>query len=430
MLPGPPESPIEMLGGRYRLLSPLGSGAMASVYRARDERGGDDVAVKVADPRVIIDPVNRRRFAIEVRSLLRLVHPHVVRVFDSGSEQGLEYYVMELCEGGSLGMWGDANGPMPARLATGMIIAASEGLHAAHELGIVHRDIKPANLLLTTDGRLKLADFGIVRDDDDLSVSQAGVGLGTLGFVAPEQRQDAKSADRRADVFALAATLHTLITNRIELDLYAWAFRPEVLEGVPAALVPVIQRAVAYAVEDRTPSAARLAEELREAIPGLPRDPPHAPLVVPVHGSHLPAAPKVMRNRRPAGAIPRSPVVLLIEEDRRTARQFRAALEGEGFKVFVAHSAAEALAHAAEYAGFFDVAILDVLLLGDQLGTQLHKLRPDLRVLYTSVLTTQSSFALGIEPAGTLLRKPCAASELLDAIQVVTQPDPPTAVIG
>src|SRR6185436_4954653 len=209
--------------GPYEILTPLGSGGMGEVYRARDSRLGRDVAVKVLPPSFAKDRERLQRFEHEARAAGALSHPNVVAVFDVGATDGIPYLVSELLEGESLGNL-IRRGPVPPRRAIELMIHAASGLVAAHAKGIVHRDLKPENLFVLPDGRLKILDFGLaklLRDDapprDETgpqlqALTQTGQIMGTASYMAPEQIRD-QPVDHRADLFALGAILHELVTG-------------------------------------------------------------------------------------------------------------------------------------------------------------------------------------------------------------------------
>jgi Tol biopolymer transport system component len=209
--------------GPYEILTPLGSGGMGEVYRARDSRLGRDVAVKVLPHSFAKDRERLQRFEHEARAAGALSHPNVVAVFDVGATDGIPYLVSELLEGESLGNL-IRRGPLQPRRAVELMIQAASGLAAAHAKGIVHRDLKPENLFVLPDGRLKILDFGLaklLRDDapprDETgpqlhTLTQTGQIMGTASYMAPEQVRD-QPVDYRADLFALGAILHELITG-------------------------------------------------------------------------------------------------------------------------------------------------------------------------------------------------------------------------
>jgi eukaryotic-like serine/threonine-protein kinase len=186
--------------GPYEILGPLGAGGMGEVYRARDERLGREVAVKVLHAGSASDPDRLRRFEQEAKAAGALNHPSLVAVFDVGQHQGSPFVVFELLEGSTLRQV-VGRAALSPRKATDYAAQIAQGLAAAHEKGIVHRDLKPENLFVTKDGRVKILDFGLAKLQPALdphapraegaTVSAAtavGVVLGTVGYMSPSAR--------------------------------------------------------------------------------------------------------------------------------------------------------------------------------------------------------------------------------------------------
>lgn len=266
--------------GRYHLLQKLGEGGMASVYRAWDGHLQRRCAVKVLLPEFARKAKIRKRFENEATLIARIDHRHVIRVYDVGTTDALPWIAMELAEGGSLDAWTARYGAMPPRMAVDVMMQVCKGIGAAHDLGVVHRDIKPHNVLITHRGVCKVTDFGIARLDD-ANLTRTGSVLGTLGFMAPEQRTDSASVDVRADVYSIAATLYNLVTNQSIADLFLAEHDASLLDGVPEPLAAVILKATAYRPEDRFDDVAQLAKALfqvRSALPANPEDTPRLPL--------------------------------------------------------------------------------------------------------------------------------------------------------
>src|ERR671916_2964521 len=177
-----------VLGGRYRLLSPLGSGASAQVYLADDVRLRRQVAVKVLHPALADDESFLRRFRAEAQAAASLSHPHLLAVFDWSGDDETPFLVTEYLGGGSLRAMLDAGHRLSPSQALVVGLEAARGLDHAHRQGFVHRDIKPANLLFGVDGRLHIADFGIARALADAAWTEpAGVVLSTARYASPEQ---------------------------------------------------------------------------------------------------------------------------------------------------------------------------------------------------------------------------------------------------
>src|SRR5205809_2163105 len=210
--------------GPYEIVAPLGAGGMGEVYRARDTRLGREVAVKVLPESFSKDPDRLRRFEQEARAASQLNHPNIVTVHDFGTHGGAPYVVQELLEGETL-RERLRTGALPARKAVDYGIQVARGLAAAHEKAIVHRDLKPENLFLTSDDRLKILDFGLAKlaaaegpaaEQDGLptatQATAAGIVMGTLGYLSPEQARG-QTVDQRADIFALGAILYEMLSG-------------------------------------------------------------------------------------------------------------------------------------------------------------------------------------------------------------------------
>jgi eukaryotic-like serine/threonine-protein kinase len=200
------------LDGRYELGSVLGVGGMASVYLAHDRVLERQVAVKVLSPPYAHDPTFVERFRREARSAARLSHPNVVAVFDSGSDGQLHYLVMEYVAGESLAELLARQGRLAPRRAAELAIRVCAALAAAHAQGLVHRDVKPGNVLLAGDGRVKVADFGIVKAAAADTLTGSGLVLGTAAYLSPEQAQGGP-VDARSDLYALGCVLYELLTG-------------------------------------------------------------------------------------------------------------------------------------------------------------------------------------------------------------------------
>ena len=209
--------------GPYEIVAPLGAGGMGEVYRARDTRLEREVAVKVLPDGMAGSAEALARFASEARSVAALSHPNILALFDVGDEGGLRFAVTELLEGETLRM-AMASGPLPPRRALDIARDIADGLAAAHEKGIVHRDVKPENVFLTKDGRAKVLDFGLARHDVSrrdpgdtrsptlAAMSGAGVVLGTVAYMSPEQARGT-AVDFRSDQFSLGIVLYEMLSG-------------------------------------------------------------------------------------------------------------------------------------------------------------------------------------------------------------------------
>jgi serine/threonine-protein kinase len=201
----------QVLGGRYTLHAVLGTGGMATVYRARDEILARDVAVKVLSPQFAADPGFLARFEREARHIAAISHPRIVTVFDCGVDRGTPYIVMELVAGRTLRQLLDEVGTLPIDDAVGIAAAVCEALAAAHAAGLVHRDIKPANIVLPGSD-VKVLDFGIAWTEDAVGRTRTQAVLGTAAYLPPE-RAAGGPAGPQADLYSLGCVLFEMLTG-------------------------------------------------------------------------------------------------------------------------------------------------------------------------------------------------------------------------
>ncbi len=284
-----PGMPIvgDVLAGRYRIDAPIGVGGMASVYRATDQRLEREVAVKVLLPNLAADPTLAQRFEREALALAATSHPSVVKVFDvepGDPTTGREpFYVMELCDGGSLADRLAGRGRLDPGEVVDVIGAVAAGLTDLHGRGFVHRDVKPHNILFD-HGRARLADFGLARSDQDAertALTATGTTAGTLAYLAPELLRG-DTASPASDVYALGVVAFQGLTGRLPRPAAALT---ELVEShaQPAPTVSSVAPelgaafdapvAAAMALEPRArPTPVELAEGLAAALPeaGLP----------------------------------------------------------------------------------------------------------------------------------------------------------------
>src|SRR5215216_4818094 len=214
-----------ILDGRYRLGSLLGVGGMARVYLASDWVLERQVAVKVLSPPFAQDPVFVERFRREARAAARVSHPNIVAVFDSGSDAGQHYLVMEYVAGQSLAELLARQGRLVPRRAAELAIQVCGALAAAHAQGLVHRDVKPANVLVGDDGQVKVTDFGIVKAAAATTLTGTGTVLGTAAYLSPEQAQG-HPVDARSDLYSLGCVLYELLCGSPPFG--SWADRSAV----------------------------------------------------------------------------------------------------------------------------------------------------------------------------------------------------------
>ncbi len=270
--------------GRYEVLGPIGAGGMGEVWRARDTDLEREVAIKVLPEAVASEPRRVERFRREARALAALSHPNLLEIHDVGSTEGVDYVVTELLEGDSLRSAIPPSG-LPWQKVAEVGAAVADGLAAAHGKGIVHRDLKPENLFVTSDGRVKILDFGLASMDEEIevdgdspTVTEAGAVLGTVGYMAPEQLRG-RPADSRSDVFSLGCVLYEMASGRraftgatgVEIMAAILKEEPPQLSSsgaaVPVDLERTVHRCLEKRPEARFQSAADLAYSLKK--PGI-----------------------------------------------------------------------------------------------------------------------------------------------------------------
>jgi formylglycine-generating enzyme required for sulfatase activity len=260
----------------------LGRGGMGVVYQATQVGLGRTVALKMLVAGPYADPGLRARFLLEAESVAALEHPHIVRVYAFGEAGGHPYLAMEFVSGGSLSDRLRAAGPLPARAAAELLAALAGAVAHAHSRGVVHRDIKPANVLLTAEGELRLADFGLAKvGHSDLSVT--GQVLGTPAYMAPEQAAGRiHDVGTGADVYALGAVLYDLLTGRppfhgdsaaltLQKVMTVEPIRPRTLRpGVPRDLETICLKCLEKSPAKRYATADLLAADLGAFLAGRP----------------------------------------------------------------------------------------------------------------------------------------------------------------
>jgi serine/threonine protein kinase/beta-lactam-binding protein with PASTA domain len=300
------------LEGRYRVQSMLARGGMSTVYVGLDERLDRLVAIKVMSTALSADPVFVDRFTREARAAARLSHVNVVSVYDQGNDTGHAFLIMELVRGRTLRDLLREGGAMQPAAAVSLMAPILAALSAAHRAGLVHRDVKPENILLSDDGVVKVADFGLARAiESDRSSTQTGVMMGTVAYCSPEQIAQG-TADARSDVYSAGVVLYELLTGAAPFhgeSAMAVAYQhvhsrvpaPSNPAGtgqarlIPQALDVLVQRATSREPAGRPADAGAFLAELHEvrtalrmpivAVPARPR------LAVNGYGSRLPGPP-------------------------------------------------------------------------------------------------------------------------------------------
>lgn len=203
--------------GDFEVDKKLGQGGMGEVFLARQLSLDRPVALKLLSKEMAKKKGFVERFIREARSMAKLDHPNAVKAYAADSANGQHYVAIEFIDGPSMQKWMDKLGKLAIGDAVHIVLRCADALRAAHDLNMIHRDIKPDNILVTKKGIVKVADFGLAKviDDEDMSMTQSGTGLGTPLYMAPEQARDAKNADRRTDVYALGITLYYFVTGKL-----------------------------------------------------------------------------------------------------------------------------------------------------------------------------------------------------------------------
>ena len=200
---------------RYEIIGRIGSGGMADVYKAKDHKLNRFVAMKVLKQEFREDKAFISKFRVEAQSAAGLAHPNIVNVYDVGEDHGISYIVMELVEGITLKEYIDKKGRLAVREATSIAIQVCMGLEAAHRNGIVHRDVKPQNIIISTDGKVKVTDFGIARAASSNTINSSV--MGSVHYSSPEQARGGYS-DYKSDIYSLGITLYEMLTGTVPFD--------------------------------------------------------------------------------------------------------------------------------------------------------------------------------------------------------------------
>ena len=307
--------------GRYRLEHRLGIGGMSTVQLAFDERLERYVAVKLLAEHLAEDPTFVSRFRREALAAARLVHPNIVQVFDFGFDEhaGHHFIVMERVSGQSCAELLRDRGHLDVAETVNVVTQACRGLDYAHRGGVVHRDVKPGNLLRSSDGGVKLADFGIAKATEQSSITQVGSVLGTAAYLAPEQARG-EEAGPAADFYSLGVVTYQLLTGRLpyeatslsELALKQQREAPMPLEDLNPEIPPTLARAVFLALSldpaARPDGALALEDALMAGAEGHEPDVPTGATTVPTaprYGEEEPDADETAATR--AGGIDTAP---------------------------------------------------------------------------------------------------------------------------
>jgi serine/threonine-protein kinase len=259
--------------GQYQIISEIGRGGMATVYRGMQTSLGRPVAIKVLLSELSHDPDFRQRFQREAYAVAQLAHPNILPVYDFGQDPatGAVYFVTQYVDGGTLAA--RMGRPMPPEEASRIAAQIARALDCAHSRGIIHRDIKPSNVLMTREGHPLLTDFGIAKIMAETRLTRTGTSMGTPAYMSPEQAQG-KPVDHRADLYALGIMFYEMLAGSLPfeadtplslLHLHVTKEPPPLRERAPEvsrSLERIVMRALAKDPDDRFATAGELAEAL------------------------------------------------------------------------------------------------------------------------------------------------------------------------
>jgi serine/threonine protein kinase len=271
--------------GSYRILEPLGSGGMSTVYRAVHTQTGHEVALKVLIRTLARNSTLLQRFLREARSAETLEHPNIVAIYDRGIDEGRHYLVLEYVRGGDFHDYIQRNGPLSASDAIGVVRSVASGLRYAATRGLIHRDIKPSNILRTPDGEAKIIDLGLALQSEfeDERVTREGTTVGTVDYMAPEQARDSRATSTLSDMYSLGCTFYYLLAGvppypggdiTDKLTRHARSPAPDIRDlrpDIPPAVSAIILRMMAKNPEDRFADYDELIAAL-DAVPAVPED--------------------------------------------------------------------------------------------------------------------------------------------------------------
>jgi serine/threonine protein kinase len=265
--------------GSYRVLEPLGSGGMSTVYRAVHTQTGHEVALKVLIRTLARNSTLLQRFLREARSAETLEHPSIVAIFDRGIDEGRHYLVLEYVQGGDFHDYIQRNGPLGVSEAIGVIRSVASGLRYAASRGLIHRDIKPSNILRTTCGEAKIIDLGLALQSqfEDERVTREGTTVGTVDYMAPEQARDSRATSILSDMYSLGCTLYYLLAGvppypggdiTDKLTRHARSPAPDIRDlrpDIPASISAILLRLLAKNPDDRFADYDQLIAALESA---------------------------------------------------------------------------------------------------------------------------------------------------------------------
>ncbi len=267
--------PGMIIGDRYEIIDKVGSGGMADVYKAKDQRLNRYVAIKVLKPEYSSDRSFVNKFRGEAQSAAGLSHPNIVNVYDVGDDGSLHYIVMELVEGITLKRFIERKGKLDIKEAVGIGIQIAQGMEAAHDNHIIHRDIKPQNIIISRDGKVKVTDFGIAKATNSNTITSNA--MGSVHYLSPEQARGGYS-DEKSDIYSLGVTLYEMLSGKVPfagdntvsvalLHIQGEAMPLRDLDPqIPVSIDKIVQKCMQKRPERRYHSASELIADLKRAI--------------------------------------------------------------------------------------------------------------------------------------------------------------------
>ena len=263
------------VGDRYEIVNKIGTGGMSDVYKAKDHTLGRFVAIKVLKPEFSEDVNFVTKFRTEAQSAAGLEHPNIVNIYDVGSENGMHYIVMEYVEGITLKTYIEKKGQLTFKEAVSIAIQVGRGIEAAHNKGIIHRDIKPQNIIISTEGKVKVTDFGIARAATSNTISSDV--MGSVHYASPEQARNG-FVDGKSDIYSLGIVMYEMVTGRVPFDgdsTVSVAMKhlqenitppSEYAPDLYPALEKIILKCTQKSTERRYQSAGELIQDLKRAL--------------------------------------------------------------------------------------------------------------------------------------------------------------------
>lgn len=267
--------PGMFISDRYEIIDKVGSGGMADVYKAKDQRLNRFVAIKVLKPEYSSDKSFVNKFRGEAQSAAGLSHPNIVNVYDVGDDGGLHFIVMELVEGITLKRFIERKGKLDIKEAVGISIQIAQGMEAAHDNHIIHRDIKPQNIIISRDGKVKVTDFGIAKATNSNTITSNA--MGSVHYLSPEQARGGYS-DEKSDIYSLGVTIYEMLSGKVPfagdntvsvalLHIQGEAMPLRELDpSIPISIDKIVQKCMQKRPERRYHSASELISDLKKAI--------------------------------------------------------------------------------------------------------------------------------------------------------------------